>query len=73
MLVRYQLNILSTPRLAKADKAPAAIGAIAFLARGMAIAINLLPKLNNDPHKLPPYLMAFLICVFDILISEPVP
>ena len=45
---------------------PVASGAIAFLARGMAIGSDLLPKLINDPHKLPPCLIAFLICVFDI-------
>ena len=80
MLVRNQLRYFiprnkktSLLRLAKPDKAPAAIGAIAFLANGIAIGNNQLPKLTNDPHKLPPCLIAFLICVFDILISEPTP
>ena len=66
-------NILSTPRLAKPDKAPVTSGATAFLARGMAIGINLLLKLIHDPNKLPPCLTAFLICVFDIFISDPLP
>ena len=61
-------NIQSNP-----DNAPVTSGAAAFLANGIAIGSNLLPKLINDPHKLPPCLTAFLICVFDILISDPVP
>ena len=54
-------NILSTPKLAYPDNAPVASDAIASLANGMAIGSNLLPKLINDPHKLPPYLTAFLL------------
>ena len=66
-------NILSTPRLAKPDNAPVASGAVAFLANGIGTDSNLRSKLINDPHKLPPRLIAFLIYVFDILISDPVP
>ena len=64
-------KILSTPRLPKVLRAPVArcgaTFAAPFVIRGNALA----PKEIKEDRKLPPSLTAFLICVFEILISAP--
>lgn len=66
-------NNLSTPRLPRGETTTVASAGTAFEIAEVAYGRSLVPRDASIVNRFPPCFTILDICVFDILISEPIP